>query len=147
MRIRFSTSVYEVTESVRFVNVQVVKNGSNDIAVSVHFSTSVGTALGKYIHCRNRGNLKHHSKGEVCIYYLIPPVGDYTALSPEPNELLFSPGQSLQFRNVTIPIIHDNIREDIEQFTVHLSLPSGSTGVVLDQDTATIQIVDEDREC
>ena len=34
----------------------------------------------------------------------------------------------------------------MEQFTVQLSLPSGSTGVVLDQDLATIQIVDEDRE-
>ena len=29
---------------------------------------------------------------------------------------------------------------------MQLSLPSGSTGVVLDQDLATIQIVDEDRE-
>ena len=81
------------------------------------------------------------------IFSLILPVGDYTALRPEPIELLFSPGQSVQSRNVTIPIIHDNIREDIEQFTVHLRPSSGSTGVVLDQDTATIQIVDEDREC
>ena len=48
---------------------------------------------------------------------------------------------------ITIPIINDDIHEEMEQFTVQLSLPSGSTGVVLDQDSTTVQIVDEDREC
>ena len=48
---------------------------------------------------------------------------------------------------VPIPIINDDIREEMEQFRVQLSLPSGSTGVALDQSSATVQIVDEDREC
>ena len=74
-------------------------------------------------------------------------VGDYTALSPEPNVVVFLPGQSQQSRSVTIPIHNDDVHEEVEQFTVQLSLPSGSAGVVLDQDTATVQIVDEDREC
>ena len=50
----FSTSVYEVTESAGYVNVQVVKSGFNDIAVSVLFSTIAGSALGTYIHCTGR---------------------------------------------------------------------------------------------
>ena len=70
---------------------------------------------------------------------------DYTLLNPEPYELTFSPLQSEQF--ITISIINDDVHEDMEQFTVQLSLPSGSTGVVLDQDSATVQIADEDREC
>ena len=73
--------------------------------------------------------------------------GDYTALIPEPYELTFTPTYNNTDRNVCIPIINDDIHEEMEQFTVHLSLPSGSTGVVLDQDSATVQIVDEDREC
>jgi len=38
--------VYEVTESTGSVNVQVVKNGSSDITVSVLLNTTEGTALG-----------------------------------------------------------------------------------------------------
>ena len=72
---------------------------------------------------------------------------DYTTLSPEQNETTFLPAQSEQSTTVTIPISNDDTREEMEHFTVQLSLPSGSTGVVLDQDSATVQIVDEDREC
>ena len=46
VRIGFSSDVYEVTESTGFVNVQVVKNGSNDLALSVLLNTAAGTALG-----------------------------------------------------------------------------------------------------
>ena len=77
---------------------------------------------------------------------LVSVGGDYRALSPEPNELIFTPAQSEQFMTITVPIINDDIREDTEHFIVQLSLPSGSTGVVLDQDSATVQIMDEDRE-
>ena len=48
MEIRFSSDVYEVTESMGSVNIQVVKNGSSDIAVSVLLNTTAGTALGIY---------------------------------------------------------------------------------------------------
>ena len=51
------------------------------------------------------------------------------------------------FQMMSILITNDDIREEMEQFTVQLSLPSGSTGVVLDQDSATVHIVDEDSEC
>ena len=71
---------------------------------------------------------------------------DYTSLSPEPIELSFSPTHYSINKIVAIPIINDSVREEVEQFSVQLSLPSGSTGVVLDQDSATVQIVDEDRE-
>ena len=57
----------------------------------------------------------------------------------------FSPSETVRF--ILIPIINDDIREEMEQFRVQLSLPSGSTGVVLDQSSAIVQIVDEDREC
>ena len=51
VRIGFSSDVYEVTESVGSVNVQVIKNGSNDISVSVLLNTTAGTALGNHTHC------------------------------------------------------------------------------------------------
>lgn len=49
VKIGFSSDVYDVSESTPFLNVQVVKNGSNDIAVSVLLYTTAGTALGKHI--------------------------------------------------------------------------------------------------
>ena len=83
----------------------------------------------------------------MCICLLFFSVdSDYGALSPEPIELFFLPAQSEQSVTVFIPIINDDVHEETEQFTVQLSLPGGSTGVVLDQDSATVQIVDEDRE-
>ena len=54
VRIGFSSPVYEVLESAAQVNVQVVKNYSNDIVVSVLLNTTAGTALGKYTHCTGR---------------------------------------------------------------------------------------------
>lgn len=38
-----------ITESADFVNVQVIKNGSSDIALSVFLSTTAGSALGNYL--------------------------------------------------------------------------------------------------
>ena len=67
---------------------------------------------------------------------------DFVELSVE---VFFSPPETMHY--ILITIINDDIQEVMEQFTVQLSLPSGSTGVVLDQDSATVQIVDEDREC
>ena len=47
MEIGFGSDVYEVTESTGSVIVRVVKNGPNDIAVSVLLNITAGTALGK----------------------------------------------------------------------------------------------------
>ena len=66
---------------------------------------------------------------------------DFVELSVEES---FSLSETVRY--ILIPIINDDIREEIEEFTVQLSLPSGSTGVVLDQDSATVQILDEDRK-
>jgi len=66
---------------------------------------------------------------------------DYSAHSTQ--LMFFSESSQMVF----IPIINDDVHEELEQFTVQLNLPSGSRGVVLDQDSATVQIVDEDREC
>ena len=136
--------MYEVTESTGSVNVQVVNNGSNDIAISVLLNTIAGTALGKYTDNIGRGmNSTIHRMMYVYVLFLSVS-DDYTALS---SEVSFSPSQSEQFTTITISVINDNIHEKMEQFTVQLSLPSGSTGVVLDQDSATVHIVDDDRQC
>ena len=60
MKIGFSLDVYEVTESTGSVNVQVVKNGSNDIAVSVLLHTAAGTALGIYTYTQHRLGDEYH---------------------------------------------------------------------------------------
>ena len=46
--------MYEVTESTGSVIVRVVKNGPNDIAVSVLLNITAGTALGKCTNCVKR---------------------------------------------------------------------------------------------
>ena len=146
MWIGFTSDVYDVAESNDSVSVHVVKNSSNDIAVSVLLYTTGRTAFGKYTTSITTGmNSTLHS---ACIFFsLLSGGSDYISFSSEPIELFFSPAESEQSMNITIPIINDDIREEMEQFTVQLSLPSGSTGVLLDQDSATVQIVDEDREC
>ena len=45
---------------------------------------------------------------------------------------------------VMVPILSDNIREGMEQFTAQLSLLAGQSGVVLGVDTATVEITDDD---
>ena len=66
---------------------------------------------------------------------------DFVELSVEES---FSPTETVRY--ILIPIINDDIREEMEQFFVQLSLPSGSRGVVLDRHLATVWVVDEDRE-
>ena len=130
------------TESRGYERVRVYKSGSSDIAVSVLLNTSAGTALGKCTH-RTENKIIHTVK-YVCV---ITAGSDYTALNPEPRVVSFSPSRSSYSTYVYITIINDNIHEDREQFTVWLSLPSGSTGVVLGRDSVTVEIRDEDREC
>ena len=45
-----------------------------------------------------------------------------------------------------VPIRNDNIFEGLEQFTARLSIPAGETGVMLGDDTATVEITDDDCE-
>ena len=47
---------------------------------------------------------------------------------------------------VMVPIRNDNIFEGLEQFTARLSIPAGETGVMLGDDTATVEITDDDCE-
>ena len=47
---------------------------------------------------------------------------------------------------VMVPIINDSLIEGVEQFTAHLSLPSGLDGVMLGANTTTVEITDDDSE-
>ena len=49
-------------------------------------------------------------------------------------------------RYILIPITNDNVREETEEFTVQLSLPDNTTGVVLEVDMAVVRILDDDRK-
>jgi len=67
---------------------------------------------------------------------------DYTAVS---MTVMFQPTENSQVVNV--PIFNDNVSEDVEQFTVELSLPSvvgQQSGGVLVGNTASVQIIDDD---
>ena len=71
MRIGFSSEVYEVAEFTGSVNVQVVKNGSSDISISVLLHTAAGTALSISLHGMNN---EHHTTYEVnCAYVFSLP--------------------------------------------------------------------------
>ena len=59
--------------------------------------------------------------------------------------VMFQPTENSQVVNV--PIFNDNVSEDVEQFTVELSLPSvvgQQSGGVLVGNTASVQIIDDD---
>jgi len=45
---------------------------------------------------------------------------------------------------VVVPILNDDLHEPTESFLARLSLPAGQTGVLLDQDTTTVTIEDDD---
>ena len=47
---------------------------------------------------------------------------------------------------VMVPIINDYHVEGVEQFTAHLSVPSGQDGVMLGANTTTVEITDDDSE-
>ena len=64
---------------------------------------------------------------------------DYTASS---GTLNFSPGNTVQ--SINIPILSDDIDEDIETIIINLSNPTG--GAVIVDNQATLYIVDDDPE-
>ena len=65
--------------------------------------------------------------------------GDYGSIAAE---ICFPPGTSEQ--TVVVPILNDDIHEPTESFLARLSLPAGQTGVLLNQDTTTVTIEDDD---
>ncbi len=68
---------------------------------------------------------------------------DYTAISD--LAVTFAPDETVKMVSVTI--INDEVLEgDQESFSGQLSLPSGSTGVVIGQGVSTATIEDEDGE-
>ena len=64
---------------------------------------------------------------------------DYTTTSVT---VTFEAAETSQI--VMVPISSDNVREGVEQFTAQLSLPADQNGVVLDVNTATVEITDDD---
>ena len=58
--------------------------------------------------------------------------------------VIFTPVQTQQFVDVTIN--DDSVLEDNETFQGVLSLPSGSNGVSLGDNMATVTILDNDRK-
>ena len=45
---------------------------------------------------------------------------------------------------MVVPIRNDNLHEPTESFLARLSLPAGQAGVLLDRDTTTVTIEDDD---
>ena len=132
--VRFNANIYFAMESNGSVTVDLERVGDSDVSVEVLLTTVAGTAEGELLLCHFEGLC-------LSLLFLLANV-DFEIVTFQ--EVVIIPSES--FKMVSIPIINDEIREEMEQFTVQLSLPSGSTGVVLDQDSATVHIVDEDRE-
>ena len=57
--------------------------------------------------------------------------------------MTFAPSE--ESRTVNVPIIDDSIGEGLGQFIAQLSVPTGQSGVVLGEDMATVEIIDDDR--
>ena len=130
----FTVDTYTAVESNGSITVVLEKTGDSDVSVEVLLSTMAGTAEGELLCANSKVSFYHQClcSGNV----------DFEVMTSQEVVVI----SSASFHLVSIPIINDDIREEVEQFTVQLSLPSGSTGVVLDQDSATVEIVDEDSE-
>ncbi len=57
----------------------------------------------------------------------------------------FEPGQSTQ--TVSVPLFNDDVYELSEEFNGRLSLEAGSSGIMINQDSAVATIADDDGEC
>ena len=132
--LRFTADSYTVVESNGSVSVELEKVGESDINVDVLLTTMASTAEGEVLPTKLRACFYHHC---LCSANL-----DFEIMTSQ--EVVVTPSES--FQTVSILIINDDMREEVEQFTVQLSLPSDSTGVVLDQDSVPVYIVDEDSE-
>ena len=67
---------------------------------------------------------------------------DYSAVS---QEVEFPAGTTQ--RGVAIPIMEDSVLEAMESFSVRVTVPASHAGLVLlDRDTATVSITDDDSE-
>ena len=143
VKIRFTVTALTVLESAGTVNITVEKEGAHVNNFTIFLTTADGTAQGvpiviiavviitAILHTSNPYMLS-------LLRVSSPANEDYSSHS---TQLTFSTESS---QMVSISIINDDIHEKMEQFTVQLSLPSGSTGVVLDQNSTIVQIVDED---
>ena len=75
---------------------------------------------------------------------VVPPsaFSDYSAVS---QEVVFPAGTTQ--RSVNIYIIEDSVLEAVEFFYVEVAVPASYAGVVLlDTDTATVSITDDDSK-
>ena len=133
--IGFNAVTYSVLEDAGIVHVTVsVMNGTLARNVVVTLSTvSGGTATGKF---NKRSSCTHQYK------YFLPtsPAGtDYIDVT---ITLMFDATTSTQM--VTVPILNDNVVEDIE--FINLTLTSVDSAVTLNPETARINIEDVDSE-
>ena len=73
---------------------------------------------------------------------LLSDASDYLALS---QDVMFLAGTTQEC--VSIPIVEDNVLEDMESFSVSVTVPADRARVVLlDIDAATINITDDDSK-
>ena len=73
--------------------------------------------------------------------YNIIALADYD-LNLELQEIFLVSNENKKW--ITIGLVDDQIREQSESFTVELSLPNKTNGVVLEQNTTSVLIDDDD---
>ena len=109
----FASSVVRVNEDDGTAELTVLRSGGSQGAVSVGVAVADGTAI----------------------------AGSDFLAAPEPTTVTFADGE-LAAAIVTIPLLDDQLQEDLESFTVTLSDPIG--GATLGTSVATVEIVDQD---
>lgn len=80
----------------------------------------------------------------VCILYCGLYVLGGSDFVGNTTESAFTTSETIHY--ILIPIINDDVRETDEYFTVEISLPRNSTGVLLDQHVTLVHIIDDDSK-
>ncbi|MEM1427349.1 MAG: Calx-beta domain-containing protein, partial [Cyanobacteria bacterium P01_H01_bin.130] len=109
----FATSVVRVNEDDGTAELAVLRSGGSQGAVSAVVTVTGGTAI----------------------------AGSDFVAAPEPATVTFADGE-LTATIVTIPLLDDQLQEDLESFTVTLSDPIG--GATLGTSEVRVEIVDQD---
>ncbi len=79
-----------------------------------------------------------------CLCFFTLAVGDYESV-PATHSVTFEPSQSCKTVSVCVPIINDDVEEEVERFGLLLT-PTTEGAIAIENGSAIVEIYDDDRK-